>query len=181
MSLSPPLLAFLFLLIPGCTSSGQGNGQSAQPVQPAPPPPVAPQRAPAPTSESSAQPGVAEIAPRADQVAQLRWELEVAPKSMTMAQRRDCRIRIGVTNDGPEPVAPPLHLGQFTINGQPSMGFSLSFENGVMDNKWMSLPPGETVSATRGPCEQLLERPGDYTLGFQHGTSKLTAVVRVTP
>jgi hypothetical protein len=60
------------------------------------------------------------------------------------------------------------------------MGFSLAFQNGVMEPNWTSLPPGETAATERALCESLFNAPGEYTLGFQHGRSDLTVPVRVT-
>jgi hypothetical protein len=125
----------------------------------------------------------AESDPVSDQPApvSLRWNLQVEPTTMTMAQRGQCRVRIEVVNEGTSAVEPQLHLGKFTLNGEPSMTFSFAFENGAMESRWSSLPPGQRASTERALCATLLDKPGMYTLGFQHGESNLTIDVRVTP
>ncbi len=98
-----------------------------------------------------------------------------------MAQRDQCRVRVEVVNEGPSPVDPQLHLGKFTLNGEPSMKLSFAFGNGAMESRWTSLPPGQGASTERALCATLLDKPGMYVLGFQHGDSNLTIDVRVTP
>ncbi len=99
---------------------------------------------------------------------------------MSMAQRSNCRIRITVTNEGTKSGSPNLYLADWTLNGQPSRGLSMAFQNGASTKRLHDLPPKETVSAERAAC-RLMEQPGHYTVGFQHGTVRLTAEVDVTP
>jgi hypothetical protein len=111
----------------------------------------------------------------------LRWRLDVTPNPMRMAQRRSCLVRVSVTNEGPRAVEPQLHLAQFTLDGQLSMGLSLAFSNGVMDRGWSSIPPGETATTERALCETLFPTPGVYRIGLRQGAQTSTVVVRVTP
>ena len=150
------------------------------------------QQGPARSSAAPAEPSAAPAEPAAPPVAEdatpeaptaaatIAWQLEIEPKSMKMAQRDACRIRITATNEGAAPASPPLHEGEFTVNGQPSMGLSLAFGNGAREAGWSSLPPGQSVSTSRAAC-RLFDKPGRYTVGFEQGASKLAFEVVITP
>jgi hypothetical protein len=144
-------------------------------------PPQRADRKDLPTSDAAADPAVAEPAASGKADTQLSWQLEVEPNPMTMAERGACRVRILVTNQGAETVDPQLYLAELSVAGQASTGLPLAFQNGVMLPHWSALPPGDTARIEREICELFFERPGQYELGFRHGSSSSSVVVRVTP
>ncbi len=131
---------------------------------------VAPQDAPATPPQE----------PPAQDDSQFQWTIEVEPDPMRMDQRSECRVRLSVTNTGTEAAGPPLPHG-LTVNGQPSMVLTMAFGNGAMGPRWMSLPPGETVSTERAGCEHYFEAPGEYIIGFPQGGADLTTTLRIIP
>ncbi|MFO7566499.1 MAG: hypothetical protein R6X02_27905 [Enhygromyxa sp.] len=128
---------------------------------------------PAPGSEPDPAP-----APAVE--AQLRWELSAEPTRLTMAQRERFVIEIAVTNEGSETIAPPLHAGDFQLDGQSHVGLNLWFSNGAISQEWMALAPGQTARDRRKPGEQLFEAPGEYVLSYVHGPTITSVTVTVT-
>lgn len=144
---------------------------------PSTPPPVAPSAPAAPAAEPAASANVVVPPPAAP--SSLRWKLEIAPSTMSMAGRAKCRIKVTVTNEGSQNATPIAYSGQFTVDGQPSMGADLAF-NGAIEPLWMSLPPKQTAVMEREACEALFPAPGKYTVGYRVGNNEVTAVAKVT-
>lgn len=172
------LLIVVLLAVSACTSTAQRAPQSENRGSRESAALTTEHRLEAPYAEEAPLGDVKEQSPSSDR---LRWSLEVTPNPMRMAQRRSCRVRVSVTNEGARAVEPQLHLAQFTLDGRPSKGLSLAFSNGVMDRGWSSLPPGETAIIERAVCERLLPTPGEYRIGLTQDAQTIAAVVRVTP
>lgn len=106
------------------------------------------------------------------------WWLEATEPRPTMGERGQTLLRLSVRNDGAEPVEPGLEAGTWTVNGQPAPALDLTFGNGLRDNSWSRLMPGETASMQRS-IESVLAAPGVYEVRYtrEDGTD---AGVRLT-
>jgi len=137
---------------------------SAEPVPEAPP--VAPRPVPA----ASALDG------------DLEWRLTASATTLSMAERADWILRTEATNRGAEPVDFfESGFASFFVNGEPSMGLSLAFGNGLAPAEWSSLAPGATAAPERAVGESLFPAPGDYEIVMTHGMALVGLVVHVTP
>ncbi len=112
----------------------------------------------------------------------IRWRLVAAPAVLSMAARNTFRLTIEATNQGTSHVDPERHNGHWLFQGQPHMGLSMWFGNGLRAMEWSNLPPGETVTDARTPGEQLFDAPGEYEVAYAHGPGRAAIVrVEVTP
>ena len=90
--------------------------------------------------------------------------LEGSPLQLTMATRKDFKIKFVVTNHGETVVDPKLHESDLTINGASSIQWGAATGNGAMDDEWDALPPQHVVSREYVFGEHLFLAPGDFTL-----------------
>jgi hypothetical protein len=171
----------------GTSPGASAPGASAGPTTPLATAPATgtPAASDTPTGPSSA--------PRATDVDELgvRWRLEAAPALLTMAQLEQFQLTVRATNQGTSTVD-PQHMGcgqgsnpclssSWRLNGGADFALGLAFGNGVREQRWSALPPGETVSDSRRMGESLFSAPGRYTITYQHGSATASAEVIVKP
>ncbi len=113
----------------------------------------------------------------------IQIEIRVEPSRLALSERSHFRITLLATNRGTQPVDPELRLVDLLVDGRRSEEWSLAVGNGRREDRWYSLPAGETVSMTWSSLgESLLAGPGDHTLVPRlHGKLGQPVRVHVTP
>ena len=92
-------------------------------------------------------------------------ELLAAPRELSLGERAAFEIGIVATNRGPEAVDPGLDRARLEINGQDSLQWGDAIANGIRDEEWYELPPGQSVSMTWPSMGEIFfPTPGTYTL-----------------
>ncbi len=152
-------LIALYIGLSACGSSTPPRA-ATEPVAEARPadPPVAAE--PAPADPPVAPEPVSVVATG------LRWELVAIPDHLRMARRAAFRLRRQVTNTGSAPADAMRTMATFSLDGAPSMELDMAFGNGVREQRWSALPPGETVFDERAMGESLFPVPGDYEIAM---------------
>ena len=87
-----------------------------------------------------------------------------APLQLTMATRKDFKIKFIVTNHGETVADPKIGESDLTINGVSSVQWAASVGNGAVDEDWTQLLPQHAVSREWMVGETLFTQPGDFTL-----------------
>jgi hypothetical protein len=110
-------------------------------------------------------------------------ELVVSPRELSMRGRDAFEIGLVATNRGSSAIDPGLDQARLSIDGADSLQWAETIANGLREEKWFSLPPGESVSMSWPSMGAILfPRPGLYTLILRLGATESSAVVvRVAP
>lgn len=104
-------------------------------------------------------------------------QLTAEPRHFPFGEIDRFKLSVEATNRGQETIDPQLYLTRLLVNGEDSMDFSLAISNGLREENWYALPPGETASITwssMGPS--LFPGPGEYTLVLQYQGQQLDPV-----
>jgi hypothetical protein len=91
-------------------------------------------------------------------------QLEVQPLRCTMADLGDFTLTINARNPSADTVDPQLMSARLLVNGVNSEVFGEAISNGIREEAWFSLPPGQTVSLKWTLGYSLFEQPGEYAL-----------------
>ncbi len=104
-------------------------------------------------------------------------QLTADPVNFPISDIETFQISISATNQGADIIDPELYRARLSINGQDSLMWSDTISNGRREEKWFSLPPGETVSMSWSSIGQFLfPAPGEYTLELHYGNQVLSPV-----
>ena len=113
----------------------------------------------------------------------IHLSLLAEPREFAMAERDKFDVGVMARNLGKETIDPELHRARLLINGRDSLQWGDAISNGVREEKWYSLPPGESVSISWGSMgAALFPDSGEYILRLRLGTFEAEPiVVRVRP
>ncbi len=107
----------------------------------------------------------------------INLKLTAEPLRLTLAERQNFKVSIAATNQGDEVINPELYTARLFINGSESMVWSLAILNGPREEKWLALPPGETVSMTWPSMgESLFPDPGSFVLVLRFSDLELAPI-----
>jgi hypothetical protein len=167
----PAILVALLLL--ACSRTADSPPVDTVPTLPPPSAPLSPSSKPAVEAPTGADP--------------IEWQLTASATTLRMEDRGELELWIVAHNIGLH-VADTRRDGlEYLVNGRPSFVLPMAFGNGVREERWSALRPGDTVREARGgPTEpdigrELFPAPGDYDLTLrQDGHSVASLHVRVT-
>jgi hypothetical protein len=111
----------------------------------------------------------------------LEIKLVDEPAKLALSDRASFRIGIEARNRGSAPIDPKLHDAVLTANGKRVYAWDLAIQNGIHDESWTQLPPGQTITASWALGDALFEQPGTYALELALGAARSAARVEVTP
>lgn len=95
----------------------------------------------------------------------LEAKLLTSSQGFPASEIEQFELGVRIINHGKEAVEPDAHLFELLVNGASSKAFSLAISNGRREEKWLVLPPGESVEytwKTMGPS--LFTESGEYKL-----------------
>jgi hypothetical protein len=108
-----------------------------------------------------------------------------------MAQVGQFTLTVRATNQGTRVVDPqymgcdagsnPCLASSWLVDGGPDFALNLAFGNGVREDRWSALPPGETISDSRKMGDALFTAPGRHQITFRHGSATVSVEVTVKP
>lgn len=104
------------------------------------------------------------ITPAHMEPATVTTRMEVQPLRLTMAELEDFTLAIHAHNLGTNTVDPQLMSARLLVNGVNSEVFGLAVSNGIREDHWYALPPGQEVSLQWTLGYSLFEKPGEYAL-----------------
>jgi hypothetical protein len=95
------------------------------------------------------------------------WKLTVTPARAKLAGLDQVVVRYAVTNRGVEPINARAYSLEWFVDGEPSMALGMAFGNGGFENKWLALPPGDTVDDAREGVA-ITDAPGEHVITLVH-------------
>lgn len=103
------------------------------------------------------------------------------PLEFSMDERASFEIGIEAKNIGDKTINPNLYKTVLLVGGKPNLAWNLAIGNGLREEAWWNLKPGETVTASWTLGEALFTQPGEYEVILRLGEQESLVHVRVTP
>jgi hypothetical protein len=123
---------------------------------------------------------IATMTPAPPPLPALLTALHIRPLQLSLSHVDSFDLALSVINQGPDTLDPELHNAKLRVNGEFSIAFMLAVGNGVREEKWFALPPGERADI-HWNMWNLFPEPGTYTLVLDwHGMHE-AVVVTVSP
>lgn len=112
----------------------------------------------------------------------VQFELQVSPLQFRLADVATTKIELHVLNQGTQNVDTENYRYELLIDGESSMIWSMAIGNRMYDNKWLSLPPQDSVSEDFSSlAPRLFTHAGRYHLQLKWKELKgKTIIVEVT-
>lgn len=114
----------------------------------------------------------------------IEWQLMASSTTFTMSARGDFMLWIVARNTGEQPADTRRDRLEYLVNDHPSFDLPMAFGNGLREERWLALPPDETIREARGGPNDasfgraLFPAPGAYDLSLRQG-GRTVASLRV--
>jgi len=113
----------------------------------------------------------------------IAWQLATdPPPPLPMARRGELALWIVAHNGGSRRADTRRDQLEYLVNGQRSLMLAMAFGNGLREERWSMLAPGDTIREARGTGsdpsfgESLFPAPGDYVLELRQGGRPVATV-----
>ena len=107
--------------------------------------------------------------------------LSVGQPVFEVKEVKRLQICFALVNDGTEVVKPDLDSSQLLVNGKNLKDWDFIIANGIQDDRWDALPPGDYLLFSLG-LGKYFEKPGVYKVSWKgKGFASNEVVFRVLP